>query len=110
MVLLAARWRDGCRHEILAQAQNVILPLLFECFHLNHAQNLLQTLITRWILFLMSIKLSVKLYEQTTLLQVVTKVTRLTVVCAFVFVIEAMRVECGERSERRHLARPDGGV
>src|SRR6266516_3915627 len=91
-----ARRRNGCQHNVSRQAQNVFLPLLFEGIHITLAQNLLQTLITRRIFFLVTMKLLVILYQQTPLLQVIAKVTRLAIVCALVFSIETVGVERGE--------------
>ena len=107
LILTTPQRRDWRQHDILAKAQNIFLPLLFECSQISSPQNLLQTLIARGILFLMAVKLPVEFYEQTTLLQVITKVTRLTIVCAFIFVVEALRVERCERLEFRDLARFD---
>ena len=55
----------------------------------------------------MSMKLPVEFDQQAALLQVVTKVTRLTIVCAFVFVIETVSVERREKFERRDCAGAD---
>src|SRR6266516_2746086 len=88
-----ARRRNGCQHNVSRQAQNVFLPLLFEGIHITLAQNLLQTLITRRIFFLVTMKLLVVLYQQALLLEVITKVTRLSIVCAFVFIIEAIGID-----------------
>lgn len=47
----------------LASGPERISPL-FECIHINYAQDFLQTLISRGILFLISVKLPVEFYER----------------------------------------------
>ena len=56
------------RSGLLREAQHIFLPLQFEGPHISCAQNLLQTLVARRILLLMRVKLTVKLYQQSTLL------------------------------------------
>ena len=61
----------------LPQPQNIFLPFVFESVHVTGPKDSLQGAIARWIRLLMRLEFAIKPDQQTSLLQVVTEISRL---------------------------------
>src|SRR5262249_6923590 len=94
--------------ELLAELEHVFFPFALEGIHVCFAEGLLQGVVAGRVFFLMIVKVAIELDEQVVLLQVITKIAHLAVVCALISIVETAFIKGGQRLERRHAVSANG--